>query len=797
MLIIGPTMNKQSRFYITNTDNDIFGPYSLPTIKKHIRDGDFGENDHIGRAKSGPWKPLRQVPALKSLFSAENMDNEWEELLPESETQGHPAPPTPAPKSARPLLIGGVACAVVLFLVGIGTTAFLLVDGDRGSVHPTVEVYGSDARARRTRAEFLTDIAVVLHPIQEWLKSTPDIKGSGATEQISGDADILAVNDHLASLSQLSDRLSVEPKVGKECQRLVNILQSYKVRHSQLAAAIEDFTTASAPTVPYKALELAIHECTSLGVPRLRARAEQLRKVVSASRTDDSTLADLVAMEDFDFDASTSERPDVTGQSISELLSLAKFFARQKSKDAALAIRDANKQKQNEAIRSRNQKDTAQKALYLGAREGFQNLDQRFGSFTVLQWHRESPTYFVPAATDDAQGFRETASSLGLLSPRPSVTSLRVRVPLDVLSRLARWLDARKTEKEAADQQGGQQNNFLAATNVNNVLARLKAQVYSGFENSDDTDSNRWSSLMLAGTLKKTKNDDQKAVFLDVERVIVTRLPCRATASTNRDTIGLTGYVVTTEKEFDVNVMNKLVISPKATSLLGLDIEHLVPPSESHPGVKHEEYLEIIARGDENQIQDTNQAVRTWYQDAIKRATLSWPGNTSLEKDIQNSNPSAKRSDTARWARILSSGAGKRLFDRSSNILQGSTSLQDDVASAAFSFDSIRRSIPPKVATSFAQQFLEKRLVLTVSADGIWLVTGSEAVTAITRLLNLIGFYGDQEKEKRVLSDASAFYKKFTPTIRRPVIPPPQTTRCTHPRGECLVGLGAEARPKQ
>ena len=767
-------MSKTKEFFIRR-DGEISGPFSMPLIRKQIQDGVVGGEDHIGRTESGPWKTVREVPSLESAIPPEALDDEWDELPIESEsyaptTRRQPPQPSPVPESGHSLFFWGIGGVITVLLLAAAVGGIYLATGEQSP--PPIEVSEFDAQNRRARAEFLGETAVAINSIQVWLKK-PEPTNSEATATIASDAEVPDLNNHLATLKRVSGTATAEPDVARECQRLINILEAYRLRQKQLATAVAEFTAATPTTIPYDALEASIGDCRKLNVSVLKTRADWLAEVVAVSKSEDSTLGELIAMEEFAFQVAISERPVVSDATKSELLALAKFFAIQKVKDAAMSARENVKRQEAEAVRVRNQENTATKAFYLAGTENYEGLDQRHGSFTVVRWHSQSPTYFVPTGSGNPQDFRVMASTLGLSVKSPSENALEVRLTLDMLSRLKKWLDARRLEKDTVDKAGKQQGHFLASTNVKRVLDRLKKQVYVGFEDSMESDSYEWSSLMFAGSLEKSSTDGQETVFLNVERVIVTRLPCRATALANRTAIAASGHVVTTDLEFDVFAMNEIIVSPLAMVTLGLDAQHLLPPTEERPGVKREEYLEMIVRGDENQIRQTNKTIQNWYRGAIDRNNLILPEQNSLEERIKVIVNSAKKSQLTRWARILRLGAGIRLYHRSANLLGGSPTIREDVASAAFSDGSLRRSVPASVSQLFDEQILQQRLVLTISSDGVWIVTGSEAVTAVRKLLDLMGFYGDQKKEKLALSQASAFYKKFIPTIRRPVIPPP------------------------
>ena len=768
-------MSKKNQFFVLR-DEQVSGPFLLPSIRKQVQDGAVGGDDHIGRTESGPWKLVQAVPSLEEVIPVEAMGDEWDEQLVESEAYSpavHRKPPQfePVSEPVRPIFLWGIGGALAVLIVGAVVGGFYLATGDRSGGQPA-EVSAFDSRTLRARAEWISETAFSLSSIQTWLNTT-EPSGPDGSATIAGDAEVPGLNEHLAALIQISGTATAEPDVGRECQRLINILGEYQLRQNKLVTAVAEFTAAAPTAIPYDTLETTIGECRELGVPILKARADRMAEVVATSRNEDSMLAELVAMEEFDFQTAISQRPVVSGGTKSELLALAKFFAIQGAKDAAVSARGKIIRQQADAMRIRNRESTADKALYLVGTESYEELDQRHGSFTVVRWHGQSPTYFVPSKSGDPQEFRKMASTLGLLIEPSSENALEVRLPLDMLSRLKKWLDARQLEQDAADKDGEQEGQFLASTNVKRVLARLWKQVYVGFGDSERDDSYTWSSLMCAGTLGMSSSNGQEVVFLDVERVIVTRSPCRATALANRAAIAVSGHVVTREREFDVPLMDDVVVSPIAMATLGLEASHLVPPTEERAGVLREEYMELIVRGDENQIRQTNKTIRGWFRAAIDQRNLVLPEQNALEERIGSIVNSDKKSQLTRWARILRLGSGMRLYDRSTNILGGSSRIQEDIAAAAFSDDSLRRAVPASVVGLFEDQILQPRVVLAVSSDGVWIVTGKEAVNAVRKLFDIVGFNGDQKQEKLALSQASAFYSNYTPAIRRPVIPPP------------------------
>ncbi|MDP7302765.1 MAG: hypothetical protein QGG09_06665, partial [Pirellulaceae bacterium] len=297
--------------------------------------------------------------------------------------------------------------------------------------------------------------------------------------------------------------------------------------------------------------------------------------------------------------------------------------------------------------------------------------------------------------------------------------------------------------------------------------------MFVGFQESANEGAFEWSSLLFVGVLKTGTINDQESIFLDVGRIVVTNAPSAATALRNRDAIGVEGHIVTAKSEFNVPVMTETIVSPRAMASLGLKPNELVPATDTHAAVSRQEYFELIARGDNDEINQVNKTTRDWLRGEIDKRNLKAPTPEDLAEVIRPLVKSAKKIQLARLARILLNGAGTRLYQRASVILGGSPEIQRDVAMSAYSTKSLRRAVPPSVVKMFEGLVNEPRIVLAVSADGVWLVTGGEAVNAIRKLIDLIGFYEDKDKEAVALTKASRFYSTFTPTIRKPIIPPP------------------------
>ncbi|MEC7557766.1 MAG: hypothetical protein VYA32_11335 [Planctomycetota bacterium] len=653
-----------------------------------------------------------------------------------------------------------------LVFPGLASTLTLLVlsgcssSSTNGEKPPAMPVTPG-AREALERASLIVEASSSFRKMSEWR----DAVGNEAT----GTAD-----EQRTILATIQQELGKEPELTKEGQRFSDLFHKFTALDGQLDEAKRSFATLAPELATYVAFLDVAGQCQQFGVARLSDKGKRFARILDIAQDDKSALQRLVPLTSREFFRATRISPLTSNTTDSGLTLLANFHANVRNQKAARQIREQNTSKKLEMIVAANRAATKDKPLLIDSPSTTasvaRNIQARAGTHTVMVWSPHHDAYWDTKPGIDPDVL-ETLRSFGLRFGPQTESSLRIRVPNSMLVGLAGWLKARRSVVGDKESLHPLPTKPLFIVSLEDCRRFLKTGAWE-----------REATIVVSGELSHGAVTAGSTPTLLSKSIVAAVLPSKTTLVHNRQHLGLSARAIREAKSFPTTLH-----WPKGSARFGNIVPGgFAPFHATITGVDGaSQYLKLLCEADQSQVDNANKAITDHLRAIISatRSGISKVTTGTLGKQLQ---PLVGAKQSPIDARIIA-GAGLRAIQGINRFSQGSGDVFSDGALYRFNIERLDSTISSKGKRFFSDFLLARMPIVLITRNGIWLLTVSEAMEVMDRVLQTAGF----KTPAPAFPDVSTQIQSLSPQISLPpalplgppfpeLVPPP-------PGGDALV----------